>query len=554
MKTLFTALLCTTVVFNSLGQMNLEWLNNTELNAASNAIKQGPDGNLYFITKDEFGGIGNVPNFIQKISQDGELIWQFGEGDFFDGMNSHYLDFEIDSDNNVYVVGTQFNANDQYPKTEIIKIDQSGTEVWREDFTTTSTWSEAIQQIEITSDNRIYLIARLYDPAINTLSQALIEMATDGTTVFQTIDTNYDLPLQYLYITPADEIFVFNDYQIKKINNAGTEEFSFIFSESEYEYSFSTFYDFYAMDEDDDYFYFSQGPSWSALTMDSFKVTKMKKDGSENLQSVVTPFPEIPNMLGLFPVYTYVDSNEEIYVCGYIFYGEQGGPNLPTVDDHLDTFNSSRGGKGGTQFRKEFVLKLNSDLSLAWAQDYNFMNIGNEVIPAGGFFHQDNFVYQTAIQDGQMVLPYFISHNDLNGEIIWTHTQQPTELFSTFQPSSVITGDDQAIYTFGRGELFIDDQMQYQSRYVSKYMLEDFVNIAEQENQTFRLYPNPANDFINIESKSSVNHYVIYDSTGRIVLQKTESTSNFRIPLHTLAPGVYIFNLNGETARIVTRD
>lgn len=554
MKTLFTALLFIIVTSSSIGQMNLEWLNNTELNAASTAMKQGPDGSLYFITKDEYGGIGNTPNFIQKISPDGDLAWQFGEGDFFDGMNSHYLDFEIDSDNNVYVVGTQFDANDQYPKTEIIKIDETGAEVWREDFTTTSTWSEAIQQIEITSDNRIYLIARLYDPAINTLSQALIEMATDGTTVFQTIDTNYDLPLQYLYITSADEIFVFNDFRIKQIDNTGAEIFSYDFSENEYDYYFSTFYDFYTMDEDEEYLYFSHAPSSNLGSMDSFKVTKMKKDGSENVQSLVTPFPDIPNMLGLYPVYTYVDSNEEIYVCGYIFYGEQGGPNLPTVDGHLDSFDSSRGGKGGTQFRKEFVLKLNSDLSLAWVKDYNFMNIGSEAIPAGGFFHQDTFVYQTAIQDGQTVLPYFISHNDLNGEIIWTHTQQPTELFSTFQPSSLITGDDQAIYAFGRGELFIDDQMQYQSRYVSKYLLEEFVNITEQENQTFRLYPNPANDFINIESKSTINHYVIYDRTGRIVLQKTEPTPTFRIPLTTLAPGVYFFNLNGETTNLVTSD
>ncbi len=93
--------------------------------------------------------------------------------------------------------------------------------------------------------------------------------------------------------------------------------------------------------------------------------------------------------------------------------------------------------------------------------------------------------------------------------------------------------------------------MQYQNRYISKYSLEDFVNVAEQENLSFRLYPNPANNFINIESKSSTNHFVIYDSTGRIVLQKTEFTPNFRIDINTLAPGVYVFNLNGETRKIL---
>jgi hypothetical protein len=148
-------------------------------------------------------------------------------------------------------------------------------------------------------------------------------------------------------------------------------------------------------------------------------------------------------------------------------------------------------------------------------------------------------------------LPYFIAHDVDSGDIIWTHTQQPTELFSTFMPASLITGEDQAIYAYGRGELYIDNQMQYQNRYISKYSLEDFVNVAEQENLAFRLYPNPANDFINIESKSSTNHIVIYDSTGRIVLQKTEFSPNFRIDINTLAPGLYVFNLNGETRKIL---
>lgn len=534
--------------------MNLDWMNNTELAAANNPeIKQGPDGHLCFIIKDQYGGIDNGSYFIQKLDPAGNLIWQFGEEDYFDGMNSHYLDFVIDSENNVYVVGTQFDANDLYPKTEIIKINPSGIEVWREDFTTTSTWSEAIEQIEITSDDRIYLIARLYDPAINTLSQSLIELNSDGNTTFLFQDTDYDLPLQELRITSSDEIFVFDDDKLARINANGEEIFNLNFAPSELEYYFTRTYDFYAMASDAEYLYFSHTSPSFGNTPDAFFISKIKKDGSEVLQELSIPFPEITNMLNFAPVYTYVDSNEEIYVCGYYYYGEQGGPNSPTVDDHLQTYQEVRGGKGGSQERKEFVLKLNADLSLAWSKSYNFMSQNNDALPAGGFFHGNNFVYHTSIQDGETVLPYFLAHDDLTGDIVWTHTQQPTELFSTFMPASLITGEDEAIYAYGRGELYIDNQMQYQTRYISKYSLEDFVNIAEQENLSFSLYPNPANNFINIESKSSTNHFVIYDSTGRVVLQKTEFTPNFRIDINTLSPGLYVFNLNGETRKLVVK-
>jgi hypothetical protein len=546
MKTLFTTLLFI-IVIGSTGQMNLEWLNDTELNASSAAIKQGPDGNLYFITKDEFGGTGsNNLNFIQKISQEGELIWQFGENDFSDGQDSQYIDFDIDSENNVYIVGTQSDNMDVFPRTEIIKINPSGNEVWRLSLNDNNDISEAINHIEITSDDRIYLIARLDG------NQSLIELDTDGNTIFLNENSNYELPNGFLYTTSSDEIFVFDDDRLTRINNNGQEIFSFTFAAPELEYYFNILYDLYTVTNDEDYLYFTQTCPGYGATPNALFFTKMSLDGSEITQELIVPFPEITNMDSFNPYFTYVDANQEIYICGNYYVGEENNPNSPTVDDHLDSAAHIRGGKGGNSLiPMEFVIKLNSDLSLAWSKSFDYMAQDNNVLPAGGFFHGNNFVYQTSIQDGEIVLAYFTAHDDLTGDIVWTYTQQPNELFNTFRPYSLITGDDQAIYAFGRGDLLINDQIQYQSNYVSKYLLEDFVNVAEQENQTFRLYPNPANNFINIESKSSTNHFVIYDSTGRIVLQKTEFTPNFRIDINTLAPGVYVFNLNGETRKIL---
>lgn len=62
-----------------------------------------------------------------KLSSEGELIWQktFGSGDwdFFESL-------DVDSENSVYVVGNTFRDNAQ--KGWIIKVDESGNEVWEE--------------------------------------------------------------------------------------------------------------------------------------------------------------------------------------------------------------------------------------------------------------------------------------------------------------------------------------------------------------------------------------------------------------------------------------
>jgi outer membrane protein assembly factor BamE (lipoprotein component of BamABCDE complex) len=48
-------------------------------------------------------------------------------------------------------------------------------------------------------------------------------------------------------------------------------------------------------------------------------------------------------------------------------------------------------------------------------------------------------------------------------------------------------------------------------------------------------------------------YYVIYDQTGRMIIEKTEFSSNFRIGINTLSPGLYVFNLNGETRKLVVK-
>ncbi|WP_431217536.1 T9SS type A sorting domain-containing protein [Puia sp. P3] len=54
------------------------------------------------------------------------------------------------------------------------------------------------------------------------------------------------------------------------------------------------------------------------------------------------------------------------------------------------------------------------------------------------------------------------------------------------------------------------------------------------------LYPNPAKDFITIQStQPDITGLTLYDATGREMLRQTFSGSAFTLPLTNMSPGLY---------------
>lgn len=66
-------------------------------------------------------------------------------------------------------------------------------------------------------------------------------------------------------------------------------------------------------------------------------------------------------------------------------------------------------------------------------------------------------------------------------------------------------------------------------------------SVIAHENPTLRVYPNPATDLLHIESNQPLNHIVVYDSYGRVVLKVSNVRNNSTIiDTKTLSPGVYM--------------
>jgi len=77
------------------------------------------------------------------------------------------------------------------------------------------------------------------------------------------------------------------------------------------------------------------------------------------------------------------------------------------------------------------------------------------------------------------------------------------------------------------------------------------VNEEKNDNQTLRLFPNPASDFLTIQFDGSVSSGTITDLSGRSISNFDLTESETKIDISNLNQGVYILTLDGYTSKFV---
>lgn len=76
-------------------------------------------------------------------------------------------------------------------------------------------------------------------------------------------------------------------------------------------------------------------------------------------------------------------------------------------------------------------------------------------------------------------------------------------------------------------------------------IISPFNSISEFEENEIHIYPNPANDYLQVESKNSMEIF-IYDWTGRILFQQSISIGKTMIPILNLSSGNYFIRFVSE--------
>jgi len=67
-------------------------------------------------------------------------------------------------------------------------------------------------------------------------------------------------------------------------------------------------------------------------------------------------------------------------------------------------------------------------------------------------------------------------------------------------------------------------------------------------NKNIVIYPNPASDYLSIESTASeiINRIIVTDLSGRIIQDKTYNDSKLTISLSNLKTGLYLLKINTD--------
>jgi len=89
---------------------------------------------------------------------------------------------------------------------------------------------------------------------------------------------------------------------------------------------------------------------------------------------------------------------------------------------------------------------------------------------------------------------------------------------------------------------------------VGNTILPNSIEAVEARNAYCRLYPNPVQNVLFIESNFPVKEITLSDISGRVVLQQVlTGSTNMQISLHQLSPGIYMAQLSGDGIKLTQR-
>jgi hypothetical protein len=72
---------------------------------------------------------------------------------------------------------------------------------------------------------------------------------------------------------------------------------------------------------------------------------------------------------------------------------------------------------------------------------------------------------------------------------------------------------------------------------------------------TISLYPNPANNLLNLKSDFEIQHIEVYDIFGKLILEKDfkEISAEVQIDIENLSSGLYLLVVQSDSAKKVLK-
>ena len=72
-------------------------------------------------------------------------------------------------------------------------------------------------------------------------------------------------------------------------------------------------------------------------------------------------------------------------------------------------------------------------------------------------------------------------------------------------------------------------------------------------NNKIAIFPNPANDFINIQSNSEITKTEIQDLNGRMITKENQNSENIVLNINLLSKGIYLLKIENKNGILVKK-
>lgn len=215
-----------------------------------------------------------------------------------------------------------------------------------------------------------------------------------------------------------------------------------------------------------------------------------------------------------------------------------GGVTLPSYWDG-DMTNES--GHGTTD--NGITARLNSPADEFYASTASFCGISSSSIVEFNYRFVNYSGYPNTATPANEIGIVYIQVSDNNGssfttiDSISTANHTASTSFHTFQSSLAAYSSDMIIIkllcTGGSGDYYFD---------FDDFNMYDFVGINENAATQLNVYPNPIEDYLNIENDdANISNVCIYDMNGKLLIEhKTGNSAIIRININHLASGMYM--------------
>jgi uncharacterized protein (TIGR02145 family) len=224
--------------------------------------------------------------------------------------------------------------------------------------------------------------------------------------------------------------------------------------------------------------------------------------------------------------YCQYPSSGDDYGYLYNFYAVDNSKNLCPTDWHVATYDDWNALVSYLGGPSDAASKLKEIGTAHWGEPNTDATNESGFTAFGGGYRNPNGVFYNILDDG-----YFWHGTETGEDYAW---------YSVMDPSS--------------GYLNITDNDKKDGMSV-RCIRDISAGIEESHNQSFEIYPNPTQDFIQIENLSDCKSIEIFNVTGQLVVSQTiTNESNFKIDISELNSGNYLVKLIDSNNNVFSSD